>query len=199
MLAYWNLPEETEQTIRKGWLYTGDLGRIDEDGYIYVVDRMGDMYISGGENVYPAEVEKALLNHPKVFEAAIIGAPDAKWGKAGRAFIKLRKGETITLEEVVAFLKENVAAYKIPKSLEIVDDLPKTASGKIKKSLLAKWLLNSRPNEADFQRESSYDQVRLHRIRGMMPSVRNILFQGGPGLPLGGWPIPLTILSSALS
>lgn len=141
MLAYWNLPEETEQTIRDGWLYTGDLGRIDEDGYVYVVDRMGDMYISGGENVYPAEVEKALLNHPKVFEAAIIGVPDAKWGQAGRAFIKLKKGKTITLEEVVAFLKENVAAYKIPKSLEIVDDLPKTASGKIKKSLLAKRLL----------------------------------------------------------
>jgi fatty-acyl-CoA synthase len=99
---------------------------------------MGDMYISGGENVYPAEVERVLINHPKIFEAAVIGVPDAKWGMTGHAFIKPKKGLTVTHEEVVAYLRERVAAYKIPRTLEIIDEFPKTASGKIKKSELAK-------------------------------------------------------------
>jgi fatty-acyl-CoA synthase len=138
MMGYWNLPEETARVVKEGWLYTRDLGRMDEDGFISVVDRMGDMFISGGENVYPAEVEKVLLNHPKVFEAAIIGVLDARWGKVGHVFVRLKKGESMDYPELVAYLKERVAAYKIPKSMELVADLPKTASGKIKKSRLAK-------------------------------------------------------------
>lgn len=138
MTAYWNLPEETAKTIVEGWLRTRDLGRMDKDGFIYAVDRLGDMYISGGENVYPAEVERVLLNHPKIFEAAIIGVPDDKWGKVGHAFIRPKKGETVEHQEIVSYLKEMVASYKIPKSMELIDEFPKTASGKIKKSDLAK-------------------------------------------------------------
>jgi fatty-acyl-CoA synthase len=144
MTAYWNLPEETGKTIRQDWLHTRDLGRIDEDGYVYAVDRMGDMYISGGENVYPAEVEKALLTHPKIFEAAIIGIPHEKWGYAGHAFIRPNQGQNISLQEIVSFLREKMAPYKIPKSMEQVNDIPKTASGKIKKSELAKRLLTKK-------------------------------------------------------
>jgi len=133
MLSYWNLPDETRQTIRDGWLHTRDLGRIDEDGFVYAVDRMGDMYISGGENVYPAEVERVLLNHPKIFEVAVVGVPDEKWGKSGHAFIHPKPGYRIDFEEIVAFLRNKVARYKIPKSMEILDVFPKTASGKIKR------------------------------------------------------------------
>ncbi len=136
MMSYWNLPEETGETIKDGWLHTRDLGKIDEDGYVYAVDRMGDMYISGGENVYPAEVEKVLLNHPKMFEVAIIGVSDKKWGKSGHAFVRLKKGETMDTEEMVLYLRGKVASYKIPKSMEIIGEFPKTASGKIKKSKL---------------------------------------------------------------
>lgn len=138
MTAYWNLPEETAETMRQGWLHTRDLGRIDEDGFIYAVDRMGDMYISGGENVYPAEVERVLMSHPKVFEAAIVGVPDERWGMSGRAFIRPRDGMTIEFEEMVSFLRERVAAYKIPKTMELVSEFPKTASGKIQKTKLKK-------------------------------------------------------------
>jgi fatty-acyl-CoA synthase len=136
MLGYWQAPDETAKVIKDGWLYTGDLGRLDQDGYVYLVDRKKDMYISGGENVYPAEVEKVLLTHPKILEAAIIGVPDEKWGLAGRAFINLKKGEALTYEEMVLFLKGKIASYKIPKALEIIADLPKTDSGKIKKRIL---------------------------------------------------------------
>ncbi|MBW2284214.1 MAG: long-chain fatty acid--CoA ligase [Deltaproteobacteria bacterium] len=138
MTAYWNLPEETAETIRDGWLHTRDLGRMDEDGFIFAVDRMGDMYISGGENVYPAEVERVLMSHPKVFEAAIVGLPDDKWGMSGHAFVRPREGEAIAFDEIVSFLRERVAAYKIPNSMEIVDEFPKTGSGKIKKTELMK-------------------------------------------------------------
>jgi fatty-acyl-CoA synthase len=138
MMGYWNLPKETARVMKDGWLHTKDLGRVDEEGFISVVDRLGDMFISGGENVYPAEVEKVLLNHPKIFEAAIIGVPDPKWGRVGKAFIRLKQGVSLDYSELVAYLKERVASYKIPKSMELVEDLPKTASGKIKKSRLRK-------------------------------------------------------------
>lgn len=136
MMGYWRSPQETKKVIKDGWLYTGDLGRIDQEGYVYLVDRKKDMYISGGENVYPAEVEKILLTHPKILEAAVIGVPDEKWGRAGRAFIRLKKGESLPYQEMVLFLKDKIASYKIPKSLEVTTDLPKTASGKIKKRIL---------------------------------------------------------------
>ncbi len=144
MMYYWNLIDETRKTIKDGWLHTRDLGRIDEDGFIYAVDRVGDMYISGGENVYPAEVEKALLNHPQIFEAAIVGVPDEKWGKSGHAFIHPKPGETIDFDEMVSFLRDKVAAYKIPKSMEILKVFPKTASGKIKRIELLNQVIKGR-------------------------------------------------------
>ncbi|MCP4574778.1 MAG: long-chain fatty acid--CoA ligase [Deltaproteobacteria bacterium] len=133
MMSYWNSDEATHEVLKDGWLHTRDLGKLDEDGFFYAVDRMGDMYISGGENVYPAEVEKALFAHPQIFEAAIIGVPSEKWGMAGHALIRCKKGETIDMDEVVAFLGDKVASYKIPETMAIVDKFSKTASGKIKK------------------------------------------------------------------
>ncbi|MCK5553212.1 MAG: AMP-binding protein, partial [Deltaproteobacteria bacterium] len=126
----WNNPRLTEETIRKGWLYTGDLATIDDEGFVYMKDRKKDMFISGGMNVYPAEVEKIYLEHPKVSDVAIIGVSDPKWGEVGKAFIVLKEGQAIE------FCTEKIAKYKIPKSIEFVDQLPKTSGGKIRKYLL---------------------------------------------------------------
>jgi fatty-acyl-CoA synthase len=142
MSGYWNRPDLTAETIREGWLYTGDLARKDEEGYIYIVDRERDMYISGGENVYPAEIEKVLFAHSKILDAAAVGVPDAKWGEVGKAFIVLKPGETMTEEEALQFLKGKVGKYKIPKYVEFIEELPKTASGKIQKFLLKEWHKN---------------------------------------------------------
>jgi fatty-acyl-CoA synthase len=136
MSGYWNRPDLTAETIRDGWLYTGDLARRDEEGYIYIVDRGRDMYISGGENVYPAEIEKVLHIHPKIFDVGIVGVPDEKWGEVGKAFIVLKPGETMGSDEVFEFLKGKVAKYKIPKYVEFIEELPMTASGKIQKFIL---------------------------------------------------------------
>ena len=136
MSGYWNRPDLSAETIRDGWLYTGDLARMDEEGYIYIVDRERDMYISGGENVYPSEVEKVLHAHPKIFDAGIVGVADEKWGEVGKAFIVLKPGETMGSDEVFQFLKGKVAKYKIPKYMEFIEELPKTASGKIQKFVL---------------------------------------------------------------
>ncbi len=136
MSGYWNRPDLTAETIRDGWLFTGDLARMDEEGYIYIVDREKDMYVSGGENVYPAEIEKVLHTHPKIFDAGIVGVPDEKWGEVGKAFIVLKPGETMGNGEVFEFLKGKVAKYKIPKYAEYIEELPKTASGKIQKFVL---------------------------------------------------------------
>ena len=142
MSGYWNRPDLTSETIRDGWLYTGDLARMDEEGYIYIVDREKDMYISGGENVYPAETEKLLHTHPKIFDAGIVGVPDEKWGEVGKAFIVLKPGEAMDNGEVFEFLKGKVAKYKIPKYVELIEELPKTASGKIQKFVLKEWHQN---------------------------------------------------------
>jgi fatty-acyl-CoA synthase len=136
MMGYWNSPEATARTIVDGWLHTGDLGYCDEEGYFYFVDRIKDMYRSGGENVYPAEVEKILVTHPKIQNASIIGVPDDQWGETGKALIIPNEGETITKEEVFAFLKDKVAKYKFPSYVEMVESFPMTESGKIKKFAL---------------------------------------------------------------
>ncbi|MFH1626062.1 MAG: long-chain fatty acid--CoA ligase [Pseudomonadota bacterium] len=136
MIGYWNLPTETAQTMRDGWLYTGDLARVDDEGYVYIVDRARDMFISGGENVYPVEVEKVYATHSDILEVAVIGVLDEQWGEVGKAVIALREGRTMTEKEAIAFCKGKLAKYKIPKSVVFVDELPKTASGKIKKGPL---------------------------------------------------------------
>jgi fatty-acyl-CoA synthase len=142
MSGYWNRPDLTSETIRDGWLYTGDLAKTDEEGYVYIVDREKDMYISGGENIYPAEIEKVLHSHSKIFDAGIVGVSDEKWGEVGKAFIVLKPGETMSNGEIFEFLKGKVAKYKIPKYVEFIEELPKTASGKIQKFLLKEWHKN---------------------------------------------------------
>ncbi|PJC74316.1 MAG: AMP-dependent synthetase [Syntrophobacterales bacterium CG_4_8_14_3_um_filter_49_14] len=138
MMGYWNMPEKTAETIIDGMLHTGDLGYTDEDGYFYIVDRAKDMYRSGGENVYPAEIEKVLSEHPKILNVSIIGVPDERWGETGKAFVVPKEGQSLTPEEVIAFLKDKVAKYKYPTHVEFLDSLPMTASGKIAKAELKK-------------------------------------------------------------
>ena len=134
MKEYWKLPKETAEIMKGGWLHTGDIARMDEDGYIYIVDRKKDMIISGGENVYSQEVEEVLHTHPAVQEAAVVGVPDEKWGESVKAVIVLRKGMTATEDDIINFCKERLASFKKPKSVEFWDSLPMTGSGKIMKS-----------------------------------------------------------------
>jgi len=137
MSGYWGMPEETLKTITKGGvLHTGDLGYTDEDGYFYIVDRAKDMYRSGGENVYPAEVEKVLMAHPKISLAAIVGVPDERWGETGMAFIVPASNETITAEEILEYLKGKVAKYKYPTLFRFMAELPLTATMKVRKAEL---------------------------------------------------------------
>lgn len=136
MEGYWNKPGLTEETIRNGWLYTGDLATIDEEGFVYIMDRKKDMFISGGMNVYPAEIEKVYLEHPKVNDVAVVGIPDQKWGEVGKAFIVLKEGHAMAEGEAIDFCRGKIAKYKIPKSIQFVEKLPKTAGGKIRKYLL---------------------------------------------------------------
>lgn len=136
MPGYWNRPEETRTAFLDGWLRTGDAVRIDEDGYLYVVDRIKDMYISGGENVYPLEVENVLHGISQVVEAAVIGVPDPKWGEVGRAFIVLRKPGEIGEDEVLRHCNANLARFKIPKHFSFVENLPHNATGKLQKHAL---------------------------------------------------------------
>lgn len=132
MAGYWNRPEATAEAIDAGgWLHTGDAGMIDDGGYVYVQDRVKDMIISGGENIYPAEVESAVFSHPAVEEVVVIGVPDARWGEAVKALVVPRAGATIDEADVIAWARERIAGYKVPKSVETVDALPKSAAGKI--------------------------------------------------------------------
>jgi len=133
MKGYWKNPEATEETLRGGWLHTGDLGKMDEKGYVYLLDRSKDMVISGGENIYPREVEEVILRHPTVHEVAVIGVPDDKWGEALKAIVSLKRGAKATEEEIIDFCKRNLASYKKPKSVEFIDELPKNPYGKILK------------------------------------------------------------------
>jgi acyl-CoA synthetase (AMP-forming)/AMP-acid ligase II len=131
MLGYWKDPELTAQTIRDGWVYTRDIGTIDENGYIYIVDRKSDMIISGGFNIYPTEVENVLYEHPAVFEAAVIGVSDEQWGESVKAVVVLREGLTATEGEIIEHCKKHLASYKKPKSVDFINELPKNPYGKI--------------------------------------------------------------------
>ncbi|MFI0189562.1 long-chain fatty acid--CoA ligase [Streptomyces sp. NPDC017082] len=136
MPGYWGLPEETAAAFADGWFRSGDAARVDEDGYVYIVDRIKDMIISGGENVYPAEIEELLLSHPDIVECAVIGVPDDKWGEVPRAVVVPREGASPDPAGILASLAGRLAKYKIPKSLVVADELPRTASGKLLKSRL---------------------------------------------------------------
>ncbi len=136
MKGYWNKPELTEETLRGGWLHTGDAGYMDSDGYIYVVDRKKDMIVSGGENVYSTDVEKALYRHDAVLEAAVIGVPHELWGVAVTAFVVLKPGESVSESDLIESCRPLIAHYKLPKAVHFVDSLPKSATGKIQKASL---------------------------------------------------------------
>jgi acyl-CoA synthetase (AMP-forming)/AMP-acid ligase II len=133
MLGYWGRPDLTAQTIRDGWMWTGDVATWDEDGYVFIVDRAKDMIISGGENIYSTQVEAAIHKHPAVLEAAVIGVPDDEWGEAVKAVVVLKPGETATEQEIIDAARANLASYQKPKSVDFVDSLPKAPTGKILK------------------------------------------------------------------
>jgi long-chain acyl-CoA synthetase len=137
MKGYWNNPEETAKTLdSNGGLHTGDIGKMDEDGYFYIVDRKKELIIASGYNIVPREVEEVLFTHPKVMEAAVAGVPDPKRGETVKAYIVLKSGETCTAEEIRTFCKESLAPYKVPTAVEFRKDLPKTQVGKVLRRLL---------------------------------------------------------------
>ncbi len=137
MSGYWQRPAETAEVLREGWLYTGDLGYLDEDGYLFVVDRKKDVIKPGGFQVWPREVEEVLMGHPAVSEVGVAGVPDAHTGEAVKAWIVLMPGQTASVEEIKAYCRENLAGYKVPKHIEFIDALPKTLVGKVLRRELA--------------------------------------------------------------
>ena len=136
MRGYWNLPEESAEVLRGGWLHTGDMGSMDDEGYLYVQDRLKDMIVSGGENVYPRVVEDVLFRHPAIADAAVIGVPDERWGEAVKAVVVLRAGTTATEEDIVGFCRGKLGGFELPRSVDFVDALPRNPSGKVLKRVL---------------------------------------------------------------
>jgi fatty-acyl-CoA synthase len=137
MLGYWNRPQATAETLRDDWLLTGDVGSADAEGFVTLTGRARDLYISGGENVYPAQVEAAYLEHPAVREIAVLGIPDPVWGEVGRAFVVLATGESLDADELRRFGRARLAGFKVPRDFQAVEALPKTVTGKVQKFLLA--------------------------------------------------------------
>ena len=134
--GYWNLPKETQESLRGGWFFTGDLGRLDEEGYLFIVGRKKDMIRSGGENIYPAEIEEIVKTHPAVESVAVIGVPNKRWGEEVRAVVVLKKGTNATEEEIIELCKRNLASYKKPKSVYFAESLPINEMGKVQKNIL---------------------------------------------------------------
>jgi fatty-acyl-CoA synthase len=131
MAGYWHLPEATAASLVDGWMHTGDAAYMDDDGYVYIQDRMKDMIISGGENVYPAQVESAIYGHPAVAEVAVIGVPDDTWGEAVKACVVPKPGADLDPNDIIGWTRERLAGFKVPKSIDVIDALPRNASGKI--------------------------------------------------------------------
>jgi len=136
MKGYWNMPEETKIALRDGWLYTGDIAAMDEEGYFRIVDRKKDMIIAGGFNIYPRDVEEVLYQHPKVKEVVVAGIPDPYRGETVKAYVVLKEGQTATEQEIIDFCHGNMAKYKVPRAVEFRQELPKTIVGKILRRLL---------------------------------------------------------------
>ena len=136
MKGYWNRPEDTAAALKDGWLHTGDIGNLDEDGYLYIMDRKKDMIISGGENIYPAEIEDSLRRHPKVADVGVIGRPDEKWGEAVKAIVVVKEGEKLTAEELIEWCQGKIGRFKIPKKVVLIHAIPRTPTGKILKRVL---------------------------------------------------------------
>jgi len=138
MLGYWKQPEATAEAMRGGWFHTGDMATIEEDGYLLVVDRKKEIIVSGGENISSLDLEKTILAHPSVYEVAVIPVPDEKWGEVPKALVVLKPGTKATEQELLEFCRSRIAHYKVPRSVEFLDSLPKTGTGKILKRDLRK-------------------------------------------------------------
>jgi acyl-CoA synthetase (AMP-forming)/AMP-acid ligase II len=138
MRGYWKEPEQTQQLLKDGWFYSGDLATRDEEGYIYIKGRKKEVIISGGENIYPREVEEVIYLHPKVKEVAVIGVPDPQWGEAVKAIVVLKEGRQATAREIIGWCKKNLASYKKPRIVEFIKELPLISLGKIAKQELKK-------------------------------------------------------------
>ena len=136
MRGYWNQPEETDSALRNGWLHSGDTGYMDDEGYVFIMDRVKDMINVAGFKVWPAEIEQFLYKHPAIKELAVYGVPHAEKGEIVKAAIVLKENASATTEEITVFCRENLAAYKIPTSVDFIDELPKSATGKILKRVL---------------------------------------------------------------
>jgi long-chain acyl-CoA synthetase len=144
MKGYWNMPEETAVTLRDGWLYTGDIATVDEEGYVSIVDRKKDMIIASGYNIYPREIEEVLYEHPAVREAVVIGVPDVYRGETVKAILVLKEGKTVSEEDILDYCRKNLAAYKVPRMIEFRQELPKTNVGKILRRVLREEALQSK-------------------------------------------------------
>jgi long-chain acyl-CoA synthetase len=146
MKGYWKQPSATMQSIRDGWLYTGDAGYMDDDGYLYIHDRIKDLIVSGGENVYPAEVENAIFGHPAVADVAVIGIPDERWGEAVKACVVLKAGQAVTADEIIDFARHRIAGFKTPRSVDFLSVLPRNSTGKVLKRELRQpyWAMRDR-------------------------------------------------------
>jgi acyl-CoA synthetase (AMP-forming)/AMP-acid ligase II len=131
MKGYWNRTSASEESIVNDWFYTGDAGYEDEEGFLYIYDRVKDMIISGGENIYPAEVENALMSHPDVIDAAVVGIPDDKWGETVKGFVILSESSDLTEQNIIDFSREQIAHYKCPTSINFISEMPRNPSGKI--------------------------------------------------------------------
>jgi long-chain acyl-CoA synthetase len=136
MKGYWNQPEANRRSIRDGWFYSGDAGYMDKEGYLYIYDRVKDMIVSGGENIYPAEVESALYGHPAIADVAVIGVPDETWGESVKACVVLKPGTKANPEEIIAFARERIGGFKLPRSIDFMTELPRNPSGKLLKRVL---------------------------------------------------------------
>jgi acyl-CoA synthetase (AMP-forming)/AMP-acid ligase II len=134
--GYWGRPEDTATTIRDGWVHSGDAGSMDADGFLYIRDRIKDMIVSGGENIYPAELESVLADHPAVADVAVIGVPDDRWGETVKAIVIRRPGAGLTEQELIEWSRDLLAGFKLPRSVDFVDAIPRNPSGKILKRQL---------------------------------------------------------------
>jgi len=153
MKGYWNQPEETEKVLRNGWLYTGDMAKMDEDGYIFIVDRKKDMIIAGGFNIYPREIEEVLFEHPKIQEAVCYGLPHEYRGQTVKVCIVLKEGESCTPEEITEFCQSRLAKYKMPKHIEFRESLPKSLIGKVLRRVLVEEEMTKLKERQKEQRE----------------------------------------------
>jgi len=180
MTGYWHAEQETEHAIRDGWLHTGDVGRLDSDGYLYIVDRIKDLIIRGGYNVYPRDVEDVLLGHPAVLAAAVVGRPDEKYGEEVVAFVQLREGSAAEPAELVEFARARLSAVKYPREVRIVDQVPLTSVMKTTASACGPPSPADAPASRDFRRDWLRRTVRPGSASGSWPGSASAVRAGMP-------------------